>query len=173
MSVTVMSEVWKLDLRSNLKFTLLAFADHADDDGRCFPSKARIAWKCGVTPRTVQRHIQELKRRDLLQVVEHATPNSTPTYVVQPSRGDNLSPLFGAGGQQEQSGGTETADRGDTGVSQTISNRQGNHHSAREGSHTREGQEQSMKNGRSLDDHLPEATPEMRQYIQELYGGDE
>lgn len=142
MSVKVMSEVWQLDLRSNLKFTLLAFADHADDHGRCYPSKRRVAWKCGKSERTVRRHIQELKRRDLLQVVEYATPNSPPTYLVQPSRGDNLSPLWGPGGQQCPDGGTSVSERGDASDPQTISNRQGNHHSARANSHTREEEEE-------------------------------
>lgn len=86
-----MSEVWRLDLPSNLKFTLLAFADHADDEGYCYPSAKRIALKSGVSKRTVQRHMNELKERGILVVVEHSTGRgNTNTYRVVPSAGDTL-----------------------------------------------------------------------------------
>ena len=65
MSVALMGEVWRLDLRPSpgsrcselvLRVVLLSLADHAHDDGtRCFPGVPYTAWKCGLTRRQVQR----------------------------------------------------------------------------------------------------------------------
>jgi len=131
-----MSLVWELDIDPREKFTLLALADHADDEGVCYPSKKRVAWKCGVSERTVQRHVQSLKESGLLEVLESAHHHQAPRYRIVPSRGDTLSPLRGAdagsgetdcppsGETNTTSGETPVTFRGDTGVSLTIMNHQ-------------------------------------------------
>ncbi len=72
MSIKLMSQVWECDLAPNLTLVLLAMADIARDDGsRCYPSVGFLAWKCGYSPRQIQRTIQELRTMNVLLVVAH------------------------------------------------------------------------------------------------------
>ena len=65
MSVRIMTQVWELDLPHNTQSILLALADHADDDGFCYPSVGRLAWKTGYGVRQVQRTLKELRDQGL------------------------------------------------------------------------------------------------------------
>lgn len=131
MSIKVMSQVWELDLSPQLKLTLLGFADHADDLGICYPSIRRVAWKAGVSRRTVQRHVRELEEIGVLRCVEKGGGRGNPTtYRVDPEKGDNLTPFR----PEEEKKGDTDAERatpvtlkGDTSDARTISNRHGNH----------------------------------------------
>lgn len=98
MSVRKMAEVWELDLPQNEKFVLLAFADFADDEGRCYPSMRRIAWKTGYHERHIKRIMVGLRDRGLLEVMRPASPTFPAIYRVMPARGTRLSPLETAGG---------------------------------------------------------------------------
>lgn len=95
MSVEIMSEVWGLDLPGGLKLTLLAYADHADDDGLCWPGNQRVARKTGSSVRTIQRHKTELEDRGVLEVVENPKGGrgKVTQYRVRPEKGDSLTPL--------------------------------------------------------------------------------
>jgi len=66
MSVTMMSEVWKMDLPSNEILVLLAFADHANDDGCMWPSYDRIVWKTGYSKDSVKRIVRSLTDKNIL-----------------------------------------------------------------------------------------------------------
>jgi len=51
MSIKIMSRVWELsqinaEINRDDKFLLLALADHANDDGECYPSLSKIQKKC-------------------------------------------------------------------------------------------------------------------------------
>jgi hypothetical protein len=93
-SVKVMAAVWELDLPLRDKFVLLGFADHANDEGDCFPSMARIAWKCGLSKATVKRSVQLLMRQGLLSRSGIAVGRyGTTRYVVQPVNGVKLHPF--------------------------------------------------------------------------------
>lgn len=59
MSIKAMSWVWEQHLASTTKLVLLALADHADDEGTCWPRINGVAAKCGVSDRTVQRVLQK------------------------------------------------------------------------------------------------------------------
>lgn len=64
-----MGLVWELDLPQNLKFLLLAMADHADHHGgNVRPSVGLLAWKVGSNRRTVQRHLRQLEGLSLIEV---------------------------------------------------------------------------------------------------------
>lgn len=109
MSVAVMSRVWELDLESHLKLTLLAFADHANDQGRCFPALQHVAWKSGVSKRTARRHVKELESRGLLDVDTGGSGRGDrSTFVVRPEKGDRLSPY------RSEKGDTRRVEKGDT-----------------------------------------------------------
>ena len=42
------------------RLIMLALADHADDEGRCYPSVARIAQRTGLSERAVQTNVRSL-----------------------------------------------------------------------------------------------------------------
>jgi len=127
-SVRVMAQVWELDLPEAQKFVLLAFADHANDDGLCFPSIPRIAWKCGFSVRQVQRITAILRKVGLLSAPKGISrggfSSHTTHYQVCPERGDKLSPFVPGGGDKRSGHGVTSATRtGDTHVTRIIKNR--------------------------------------------------
>ena len=73
MSVKQMGIVWELDLEHSKKLVLLAYADHADDDGDIvFPSLGRIAHKTGYSRDQARRISKGLKDDILMELVEPA-----------------------------------------------------------------------------------------------------
>jgi hypothetical protein len=61
MSIELMNHVWKLELPTNEKIVLLAYADHARPDGTCiFPSVGLLARKTSYSEREVQRITRKL-----------------------------------------------------------------------------------------------------------------
>lgn len=67
MSVKMMGWVFDLELPTKEKFVLLAYADHADHEGRgIYPAIQTIAAKTGYNPRTVQRATRRLEELELL-----------------------------------------------------------------------------------------------------------
>jgi hypothetical protein len=73
----------------------LAFADHTDDEGVCFPSIERIAYKTGYKRRQTQSIVGRLKRKGILQPIDrewggrgHAT-----VYRVCPGKGVKSAPF--------------------------------------------------------------------------------
>ena len=66
-SVKVSQMVWHSRLPPHEKLTALAMADHADADGRNIrPGIARLAAMTGKDPRTVQRDVSALIKKNLL-----------------------------------------------------------------------------------------------------------
>jgi hypothetical protein len=56
-----MAKVWEhSQAEKEGLLVMLALADHADDSGYCYPGIERIARKCRVSSRTVQRHLKSL-----------------------------------------------------------------------------------------------------------------
>jgi hypothetical protein len=75
MSSKIMGLVWDADIPQNLKFVLLAYADHADHEGNnVFPSVALIVHKTGYTDRQVQRITADLVEAGLM------TPQGESSY---------------------------------------------------------------------------------------------
>jgi hypothetical protein len=48
------------------KLTLIALADHASEEGRCWPSTGRLAEKTGQAQRSIFRHLDSLEQAGLL-----------------------------------------------------------------------------------------------------------
>ncbi len=62
MSIRVMSYVWDIpEFKGSDKLVMLCLADHADDDGLCWPSIDTIARKSGVSPTTVKATLKKLE----------------------------------------------------------------------------------------------------------------
>lgn len=79
-----MTSVWGLPLSCTDKIVLLALADNANDEGRCFPSVQTLATKCSLTDRGIQKVFQRLESM-LLMTREERSGRST-IYTVTPER---------------------------------------------------------------------------------------
>lgn len=89
-----MAAVWELELPKEQKFVLLALADHANDDGYCWPSIARIAWKCGYKERRrASDIIRKLIEVGVLAEIEKAHGRTSTMYQVRPHVAARL-PVF-------------------------------------------------------------------------------
>ena len=82
MSIKVMTWAWSQDVEARDKLVLMALADHADDDGICWPGIKGVAAKNRISERAVQRHLANLQEVGLLTV--------TPQYRLDGSRTTNL-----------------------------------------------------------------------------------
>lgn len=68
MSIRLMSAVWELKCESHTqKLVLLALADNASDQGKCWPSIPTIARKCQLTERCVYLQIDRLVEREQVE----------------------------------------------------------------------------------------------------------
>lgn len=64
------------------KLVLLALADNANDEGKCYPSLTKIAEKCEMGRRTVVRSILNLQTSG--HISRRLTPGRVNTYSVHP-----------------------------------------------------------------------------------------
>lgn len=89
MSLEMLSAVWDLDLPQNERSVVEVFAWHANADGVCWPSRARIMYRTGLSEPTVKRAMRSLRDRGLLTVEDHATGGrgKTPIYKLHPGKG--------------------------------------------------------------------------------------
>ena len=95
MSVKIMAQVWELELSHNAQSVFLALADHADDDGYCYPSVGRLAWKTGYGVRQVQRTLKYLRDGGLAVPTGSVAGgrHNTVVYKLYPSAGRQKSPF--------------------------------------------------------------------------------
>jgi len=64
MSIRIMSAVWAVSEASKTELLcLLALADHANDDGYCWPSVKTVARKCRISERQCQRLLATLESK--------------------------------------------------------------------------------------------------------------
>ena len=82
MSVRAMSWVWQQPIKGTAKLVLLALADHANDDGKCWPGIETVAKKCGVSRITVINNISKLKNSGFV--------NSERRYTEEGKRTSNV-----------------------------------------------------------------------------------
>lgn len=106
MSIRVMSDVMHLDVPREEKLVLMLFADHADDNGLCYPSVARIAWLAGYTQkRSAAAVIKKLIDRGVLVLLQRPTGRRSAVYQVRPDKG-SLLPEFDPSRFESGSGAT-------------------------------------------------------------------
>jgi hypothetical protein len=90
-----MNWAWRQCVPSTPKLVLLALADAADDEGRCWPSVATLSIKARASTRTVRRAIQVLLDQCLITVEPRYRPDgscSSNAYRLTMQGGDKLSP---------------------------------------------------------------------------------
>lgn len=118
MSIRLMAQVWNAALPSSThKLVLLAFADHANDEGECWPSIKKVAVKSQISQRQVQRIVADLKRNGLLIALKPAHGRKTPTYRI---RGDTMTPLRCGNDAHVAAGVTNETARGDAHVAAGV-----------------------------------------------------
>ena len=95
MSIKIMSQVWELDLPHNAQSIFLALADHADDDGYCYPSVGQLAWKTGYGVRQVQRTLKDLRDQKMAIPTGSVAGgrHNTVVYRLYPSAGKQKPPF--------------------------------------------------------------------------------
>lgn len=74
MSVAAMHWAWNQVLPPAPKLILMALADNADDAGYCWPRVKKIAERCSVSERTVQRTLKNFETSALLKVIRRFRP---------------------------------------------------------------------------------------------------
>ena len=68
MSIRAMAWAWDAQCPApGAKLVLLKLADHANDEGECWPSQGRIAADCGLTRQTVNEHLKKLVEAGLVR----------------------------------------------------------------------------------------------------------
>ena len=67
MSVKALAWAWGSPTKGTAKLVLLALADQANDEGHCWPGRAKLATKCGVSDRTVTEQLAILVRDGLIR----------------------------------------------------------------------------------------------------------
>lgn len=91
MSVRAWDKVWKLSSHGGTELlVLLAVADHADEDGRAYPSVGALATKCRMTTRNVNHILRALQASGELDVQRNEGPYGTNRYRI---RLESASPL--------------------------------------------------------------------------------
>ena len=95
MSVKIISKVWDhAPYRGKKLLILLAMADFADDQGKCWPSQTTLARKARCSVETIRTTINEMIAAGHLEVAEEHTPNSSKRYMLTPNLlgADDVSP---------------------------------------------------------------------------------
>jgi DNA-binding transcriptional ArsR family regulator len=72
MSVPATNWAWLLDLPPEPKFTMVALADRADEEGICWPSVRWLVKKTGFSERTVRGHLAKFREDRLLETVKRS-----------------------------------------------------------------------------------------------------
>lgn len=95
MSVKVMGIVWESALPQREKYVLLAYADHAHDDGsKVFPSVGLVAHKTGYSTRSIQRITKTMIDKEYM-VQEGKTKYGTKLYRIMIDNLPMLPPYLG------------------------------------------------------------------------------
>ena len=79
MSIKCLAWAWGRELPPLPKLILLAIADHADDTGFAWPGINGVAEKCGLSRRTIQRHMNYLTDKGLITVEPRTRPDGSAT----------------------------------------------------------------------------------------------
>lgn len=79
MSVAAMAWVWTLEATPTQKLVLIAVADHADHDGKCFPSVSHLVKKTSLCRRSVFAALAELEQAGLIARVKRQRTNGSLT----------------------------------------------------------------------------------------------
>lgn len=77
MSLEMMEKAWEQDLKPLPKIALLALADYADADHRCWPYYVMMEKKTGLNRHQLERAYQELMDSGLIEVRHYINDNGS------------------------------------------------------------------------------------------------
>lgn len=78
-----MSQVWdNTELSSTEKIVMLSLADHANDEGVCYPSVTRLTQRTGLSERAVQGAMKRLREGGYLSVEKNAGRAGSNLYTL-------------------------------------------------------------------------------------------
>lgn len=110
MSVTAMAMAWMRKTGSPAtKCVLMALADHANDDGVCWPGQEAISRKTEMSVRSVRNHLEKLVEAGHVRVEERRRADGSKTsnlYVIDMMFGGAL-PAGSAGSPSANGGATQ------------------------------------------------------------------
>tara|TARA_R110000787_G_scaffold6571_2_gene22865 strand:+ start:1347 stop:2279 length:933 start_codon:yes stop_codon:yes gene_type:complete len=75
MSVEHSAYVWKLDIEPISKLVLLALADHANNEGVCWPGIQYITDKTCLSRRSILRHLKKLEDKSVISIEKQYIKN--------------------------------------------------------------------------------------------------
>lgn len=97
MSVKIMSAVFDSQtLAPTERLIMLALADHADDEGRCYPSISRLCNRTGLSERAVQTNIRKLQEQGYIRIIPSAGKSGANVYFVSPTPAADAPPAGNA-----------------------------------------------------------------------------
>jgi len=83
MSVRLMSAIFEnRELNPTARLIMLALADHADDDGRCYPSIPRLCQRTGLSERAIQTNTRALVEQGYVRIVPGGGKGNANLYFV-------------------------------------------------------------------------------------------
>ena len=93
MSIKIMSLVFESEtLGATERLVLLALADHANDDGVCYPSTGRLCQRTGLKERAVQGHIKTLVAGGYLTIEPNAGPRGANVFHIHMTPAESAPP---------------------------------------------------------------------------------
>ena len=129
MSIALITRAWTKDVGGTVQSVLIALCDQANDSGVCWPSQDLIAWKLGVSKRTVIRAIKTLEeagavtitrrkqQSSLYTITLDALPDKEPFKKCHSVTSQEVTPVSL---QDNQEVTQLCPSRSDTGVTQTV-----------------------------------------------------
>lgn len=83
MSIRIMSAIFESTrLAPTERLIMLALADHADDDGRCYPSIARLCQRTGLKERAIQGNIKKLAEQGYLTLIAGGGRGNANLFII-------------------------------------------------------------------------------------------
>jgi hypothetical protein len=117
MSIKIMTKVWaESEQKGSALLLLLAIADHADDNGRAYPSVDALAEKIRMTPRNTQFLLRKIEQSGELIVEPNAGPRGCNVYTIS-IRGEKFAGEKFSGVKTSVVGGENQRQKGVKGIS--------------------------------------------------------
>lgn len=87
MSIKIMSQIFESEtLHPTQRLIMLALADHANDQGECYPSISRLCRRTGLTRRAMQSNIRKLQDGGFLDIHLNEGRGGANLYIVAATR---------------------------------------------------------------------------------------
>jgi DNA-binding MarR family transcriptional regulator len=85
MSIRLMAKIFDGELPPTKRLIMLSLADHANDEGLCYPSISRLCQRTGLKERAVQKNIKELIAEGYIHRDMNKGKSGSNLYVLTPA----------------------------------------------------------------------------------------